>query len=397
MRAAVHSQLMQLQVLQIAVQTNFWMQLPYTRALAEIEGAELHGFMVPNSILNLQFTQSPKDYFELKDKVRKLFVETTASCFIDILIPKHNGKAFIQNAYDRFFSKLPIATNIESKARSLKSYSIYLAHQYCDRVLAHFYNVSLCACLFPVSQSLRELCRLFPENELLFDCEQCHGLELAPFTLRLSLQLEKAEDRGFDVEGTLLKIPSSETAAKMLKKLLRESIGRSDMSYELDETKPESLVKEYLKFDIKKAGGKNYFRSKENAGLYAYDVEICKKLSGLVLIRNIITLELAIESTHVAGKFWLQVINNLQMNCMLWHSTNANTILANSSENVEDQIERIREAKKKKQKKLISVEFMLRSISNRIKVIDFSLYKASEYKVDAVLEYLYAYYRVPCL
>jgi len=368
---------MQVQILQIAVQANHWMQLPYIRALTELDAvsnSKHHSFTVPNSILQLKIGDNIKVYNKLKDKVRKLLIDSIADNFIDILTPKYARKGFIQNAYEDFFSKLPLmGQNIISKSKSLKSYSIYLVHQYCDSILMHFYMISVYVYLFPVSKSLRELHRLFPENELLFDCEKSYGLELAPFSLELSMQLSNMEDLRFNIDSTLLKIPSTETISTIVKRAQRDNKGKSQINYNFNESEPENLIKAHLKL-----------RSNNPT----YKAPICKTLMGILLIRNVINLELAIESTHVAGKYWLQVVNELYMNSMLWHTTSKNTIMPNKD------IEVIIGEKKMKQKKFVSVEFILRTISKRIKVMDFSLYKTCEQKIDSILDYFHKYYNV---
>jgi len=399
---------MQLQLLQIAVHGNHRMQLPYIRAFGELEASKgiskysthMPPFIVPNSILRLSVGMNEKDYLNVKEMIRRGLMGTVGTCFIDIVAAKSVNRSFVLNAYNNFLTKYQSTGNIQNKvstARALKAYSLYLLHQYCDRVLMHFYSISIYVHIFKVADSLRALLKLFPENELLFDYVSSYGLELAPFTLDLS-QSEtkfKPEDNSCNLSNTVLRIPSTEGIAGMVKMALKQCKSRSVISYDLDENEPESLIKKHLKANIRKRNSKEYLRKDNTSYLYSYDTNAFETLTALTLIRNVITLELSIEIAHVPLKLWLQLLKNVKINFLLWRNSNKNNmLLLNNKESIEDQLRVINKRKVEEERNLASVEYMLRIISNRIKILDYSLFKTYGYKLNQVSEYLYVYYKV---
>eukprot|EP01022_Parablepharisma_sp_SALTPOND_P019326 TRINITY_DN3280_c0_g1_i1.p1 TRINITY_DN3280_c0_g1~~TRINITY_DN3280_c0_g1_i1.p1 ORF type:complete len:2565 (+),score=223.09 TRINITY_DN3280_c0_g1_i1:134-7828(+) len=410
-RTALHYQLMQLQLLQIAVQTNHWMYLPYTRAFAELDAvmgkfpshknAKNKPFTVPNSILGLRVGEDTKTYLKERDKLREKMMRSTASCFVDIFRPKYANRGFVQNAYQNFANKLQSTDrssqhNAVSMARALKAYSFYLLHQYCDRILKNFYTIAMHLHLFPVSQSLRLLYQLFPEDELLFDCKKSYGLELTPFSLGLSMGLDELQSstHNFELSDTLLKIPSTEDIAGMIRAVQKEVIGGKQVSYELDEYKPEALAKDYLKVEESTRKVKKWLRNDETPYLCNYDSSGFEILNGLCLIRNVLTLELAIESTHIPLKLWLQMVKNVKINTFLWKPPHKRSSILDVDGEGKSKTEAVVQEKIEEEHRFTSLEHMLRSVSHRLKVMDCALYKTCGYKCTSVMQYFQLYYKV---
>lgn len=397
---------MQLQLLQIAVHGNHRMQLPYIRAFGELDasvGISQHSknkppFTIPNSILRLPIQMDERSYLATKESIKHSLMSSVATCFIDILAAKTANRMFVQNAYNNFLAKFQSSPHSEvSTARALKAYSVYLLHHYCDRVLMHFYSLSIYVHMFKAADSLRELLKLFPANELLFDYSGSYGLELAPFTLGLSQSESKfqIEENVCNLNSTVLKIPSTEGIAGMLKLAQKQCRSRSQVAYEMDEANPELLIKQHLKANVRKRNEKELLRKDDALCLYSYEMKAFEMLTALVMVRNVVALELAIEIAHIPLKLWLQLIKNVRMNFLLWRNLSKNNfLLSDDKETVEEQLRAASKQKAEEERSLASVEYMLRVVANRTKILDYSLFKTYGYKLAQASLYLHTYYKV---
>jgi len=430
-RAALHYQLMQQQLLQISTLTNFWMYLPYAKAFAELDAvvggsaislkqSKRHPFTILNGILGLRIGEDSKVYIREREKIRDKLMRTTAGSFVDLYKAKYLCRGYAQNAWNNFNNKLQpsdtvskshdksivsqsLEYNSTSIARAQKTFSIYLVHQYCDRVLKMFYTLSIHAHLFAISSSLRFLFRMFPEDELLFDCTKSFGLENVPFSCGLSLGLDEFSLRdgvstkaNFSLNDTLLKIPSTEEIASLIRQFQKEPpVSVQQISYDMNETKPESMIREYLLiggFQTTKKP-KKFLRNDTEPYLYQYDTNSFDLVNGLMLIRNVLTLELGIESTHIPFRLWLQMIKNLKANTLVWRNVQKKGILDNN-DNKMNKIEAITREIIEDEHRLSPLEHMLRSVSHRLKVMDCALYKTCGFKVDGVIQYFIIYFKV---
>ena len=363
---------MQTQLLQIAIHGNHWMLLPYIRAYGEFNNSFVHS----NSILSVEEINKRK-----KEKVRNAMMRVIAPCFIEILAVKLANREVIINAYQNVLSKVQaLKYNVQAITRVMKSYSLYLVHLYCDNVLKDFYGLSIYVQLFSVAKSLRSLYMLFPENELLFDCNKSHGLELAPHSYGLSFgkHQDYLFDDYLDLSKSILKIPSTEDIAGAIKQAQRVKHEHKRIDYEFDYSVPEDIIKDHINFPKQVTRTKNYIRSDDTPYLYSYDNQGLKMLTGLFLIRNVVILELAIELPNIPLDLWLQLMKNHRSNFLIWRNmqTSNNTQV------------------KEEQHRLFPIEHMLRSVSSHIKLVDYTLYKTCRYNVNTVLEYLCVYYKV---
>jgi hypothetical protein len=104
-------------------------------------------------------------------------------------------------------------------------------------------------------------------------------------------------------------------------------------------------------------------------------------LNGLILINNVVKLELIIELTYAPFNLWLELIKNLRMSILLWRQPVLSSLVKKKQVQTEQE------------HKLFPIEYMLRRLSNRIKILDYFLYRNSEGKVQGKHN-LHYYYNV---
>lgn len=390
----------------MAVHTNQLIYLPYIRASAEIEGATANSlnkkpFVTPNGVLGLKLGEDMHVYRNVKEKIRDKMMRVLGNCFVDISKAKALHKQVVQNAFQTFVTKIKnVETlNMTCVNRALRAYKIYLLHFYCDHTLEDFYCLSLHLQLMDVSNHLRFLAKLIPEDEPLFECTKSSGLENISFNSGYSFSLEDPpfveqfdQTENYASATTLLYVPSTEEIARMIKRASLINHTKSDqISYELSMQNPEELIKMAIKKGTKnnpEAKQQKKWMRKENAsGLCQYNTYAFEMLNGLTLVHNVMLLELIVESTHFPMNTWYRLIKDQKMNTITWkHGLNRKRSILESD--VPKKIEKTTDTSRD------NLELMLRNIAHKIKVVDNTLFKTCLYKMSSAIDYFYFMYKV---
>ena len=113
LRVTSHYQLIQKQLLQTAVQSNYLLMTPYLKAQCEIELLTEEGIKMPNGVLDYsQFTYGPKssiDFVQLK-KVKSTYSSDFYKDCYQLLAPVNNlkqeARGRIKKEFDAYRSKL---------------------------------------------------------------------------------------------------------------------------------------------------------------------------------------------------------------------------------------------------------------------------------------------------
>ena len=407
--------MMHLQLLQMAVHMNQWIYLPYIRASAEIEGAtgnfvvtsgqKKRSFSVPNGVLGLRTGEDGRIYAREKENVRDKMMRALANCFVDASKPRYQQRSFVQTAFQTFLAKLQTRKDLNpvSAGRALKSYKLYLLHVYCDRTLKAFYELGLHTHIFEAAQSLRKLAMTFPEDELLFDCRKSFGLEAVPFGAGLSLGLDeiRAKDSGtggFSLKDTLLRIPSTEDIAVMVRAADRQFAPKfPEIQPGIDDAHPESGIKEAVSFGDSTATKKRkkWLRNDSSECLCGqYESSAFETLNGMVLIRNALMLEVAIEGTHVPPHLWLTFLKDFRMNIVPWKRYSKRNSVLDSEDKPHAKVDRVLQDELYAEHRLETLEHMLRSLAHKVRVMDCALYKTCGFNTASVLDYFTLYYKV---
>lgn len=345
-------------------------------------------------------------------------------------------RAFVQSSFETFLAKLQsrnVGGFAESAAvaapshtpgsmfRALKACKIYLLHVYCDRTLKSFYEVAVHAHIFEAAQSLRGLAMMFPEDELLFDCRKSYGLESVPFAAGLSLGLDevpqatsnKLSSSGFTLKDTLLRVPSTEDIAAMIRAASRDwpsTTKLPDIQLDVEEQHPEKQIKVVatqgtLQSSPTTKKHKKWLRNDGSGALLAsYETAAFETLNGMMSIRNSLMLELAIEGTHVPVQLWLLFTKDFRMGAVPWkRCARKGSVLdpspkADGGEKKEsgghEKVDNVIRSELYAEHRLEILEHLLRSVAHKMRVMDCALYKTCGYNTASVLDYFVLYYKV---
>jgi hypothetical protein len=176
LRAVLHYQLMQNQMLSIAIEKNQTLLDGNMKGIYELEFLSAKDdleFILPNSNtkLNNVLAKNIEGYnLEAlnKEKVRfrNNFKKEGAEHFMTVLLDKTKGRPAIAKKYQIFINKLGTSDyKIEGKLRILRNYRVKLIHQYCREILREAYQESLRAQLLRVCNDLRLKAHLLPFKE----------------------------------------------------------------------------------------------------------------------------------------------------------------------------------------------------------------------------------------
>ena len=176
----------------------------------------------------------------------------------------------------------------------------------------------------------------------------------------------------------------------MIKFAQKKYGGFVSILYDFSEPEPESLIKRYLRSKIRRNKLDGLLRNDEIPYLYSYESSGFDILTGLVILNNVITLELSIELLHIPLDLWFCTLRNAKSNYLLWRNLNKKTNLGKSNEIIDE----LTKEKNNEERRLSAVAHMLKTIANRIKIIDYTLYKTCGYKGNMVRNYVNNYYKV---
>ena len=191
LRAVLHYQLMQHQLLAIACDKNQMLMDGCQKGLYELDflsSKDELEFVLPNTNLNLNRVLAKNvEGYDLSslnnEKVRfkNNFKNEASKHIMSISESKNKLRSHIAKRFQIFMNKLSTSDHkLEGKLRILRSYRIKLLHQYCREVLRESYQETIVTQLISTCNEIRLKANLLPfkqKSELLFYCGSCDYLE----------------------------------------------------------------------------------------------------------------------------------------------------------------------------------------------------------------------------
>lgn len=366
-RAILHYQIMHEQLLQISIQLNGWMLLPYTRAFGELDGVaatlQVAGnkrnfpFISPNGVLQLNLGEEAKVYAKEREKVRILMMKVLQSAFVGIKELKLYYVQFVPKTFKLYSAKF----NTKSK----EILKLYLLHTFCEKTLETAYVTSVHSHLFAICHSLRISTTIFPEEETLLICRKSHGLEAIPYRNKLSFGLDELASPSTRKENnsSIFCVPSTEDIEKMISAAIQET--PSINMEEIEEQKIENLLKTC-----------NYSTTIKNS---FYSTKIAfENLKKLYIIYNCFFHEFLLQSLLIPFPIYMQVIQSHRNNT-LWIEESQTKNRTNSTDptachNITKAEEYLLK-EMKEEEKMLCVSNVFKSITAGIKTIERELSK----------------------
>ena len=367
------------QLLQIAIQLNSWMLLPYTRAFGELDGVAANlqvtgnkrnsSFIGPNGVLQLNLGDEAKVYAKEREKIRNLMLKVLEKVLVGITDMKSCYIQFVRKSYKTYSTK--------SNTQSNKTLKLYLLHKYCDKILENAYALSIHSHLFALCHSFRICVGIFPEDENLLFCKKSHGLEAIPYRNKLSFGLDELASPSTRKENTFsfFFIPSSEDIEKMVEIAIKET--PQNATEDIDEHNLEKLLKAcYSTNTIKKS-------------IPFYTTKIVfEYLKKLFIVYKCFFHEFLLQSLLIPYPIYMQVMQNFRNNT-LWLEENQAKYRVNPTEPTACQnISKAEEyllKEMKEEERLSCVSNVFKSITSGIKLIEKELAKR---KINEGIDFL---------
>lgn len=173
LRAVLHYQMMQHQLLNIAIEKNQTLLDGNMKGIYELEFLSAKDdleFVLPNSNIKLNNVLSKNvEGYNLdvlnkeKTRFKSNFKKEGVEHFMSVLNDKTKIRPAIAKKYQIFMNKLGTSDyKIEGKLRILRNYRIKLTHQYCKEILREAYQESIKAQLLRVCNDIRLKSHLLP-------------------------------------------------------------------------------------------------------------------------------------------------------------------------------------------------------------------------------------------
>ncbi|CDW83349.1 UNKNOWN [Stylonychia lemnae] len=182
LRAILHYQLMQKQLLIIGVRMNQLLIDTHMRALSELELAK-KGFALPNMIVKLpSLISKTGDGFNLESyqRERQKFQSNLVNEAAPVFYYIGTRKAKLRNTVSKKFSVFLTSVastfgKVECSLRVLRAYKLKLVHSYCKEVLKEAYHDSMKIQAVAACQKLRTLSQVFNIDESILSLGHSSG------------------------------------------------------------------------------------------------------------------------------------------------------------------------------------------------------------------------------
>lgn len=375
LRSVLHYQMMQHQLLSIAVEKNQLLLDGCEKGINELDfisskdGLE---FILPNSNLKLSHVLSKNvEGYNLdllnKERVRlkNNFKKDATEHFSSVMNLKAKYRPAYAKKYQIFLNKLSTSDHkIEGKLRILRSYRIKLLHQYCRDSLREAYQESIKAQLLRVCTDLRLRVNLLPfqkKSELLFFCGQSEFHENLPTKLQENNCLFQDPVYNIDIYNqggfkTLFYVPHSIEICFLDNKIppehKTEYMFPSGIAEQINEDDLEKSIKTVMvpkPTPVKKFRGFKRLTEVVRDGIvtanfkeaYSYGGPTYDLLVYLTLVYNIFQLEYSICKLNSSGNDILKLETQVLSGQQFWK----NELEPKESENKDEDAEEVEEYK----------------------------------------------------
>ena len=359
-----------------------------------------------NPLLQIKFDEEKKHYERCREKIYANMHRFISDSFIDIRTIKVRYKSRMERQFESWTEKLrqdysnkPVTGVAASllighikEIVIIKQQKTLLMHAYCKSTLHLSYNLLLFGQMISLSHSLRLLGMLFPIQSPLLDLRPCYGVEAMPYFFsnmsrmqdELRTSVESPTNRikdTFDINSTLLTIPSTEDIAVLIQLFMKDSKPPTEIA---GTSIPISAFEE------------KSLQNPITIQCFTQDIISIKKpieylslpyniINSLSTTRNLIILELVTEMTrfplHQCVHIFVQVQEESQYLKYL------DRISAPKKASAGDKVEALLNNEIMKDRNKVQVMNALKGIARKLKITDYTLFKTCSMKLPAVLEY----------